>query len=81
MAWRVLDTDDGVWHVQAAAERLPNQATWQLTLSFRRQDESPRRSAIWATYPLESGSKSSLFAAADRIGDDELRQVLAQHTG
>ena len=80
MAWRVIDTEDEVWHVQAAAERRVDEKLWQLTLSFRCYGGDRKSSAFWAPYPLESGSKSSLFALADRIQDDELRDVLAQHS-
>ena len=80
MAWRVIDTQGEVWHVQAAAERRADKKLWQLTLSFRCYGGDRKSSAFWATYPLESRSKSSLFALADRIQDDELREVLAQHS-
>ncbi len=79
MAWRVIDIEDEVWHVQAAAERRPDGTRWHLTLSFRCYQGDRKSNAFWATYPLESGSKTSLFALADRIRDDELREVLAQH--
>ena len=80
MAWRVIDTEDEVWHVHAAAERRADKKLWQLTLSFRCYDGGRKSSAFWATYPLESGSKTSLFALADRIRDAELKELLAQHT-
>ncbi len=80
MTWRVIDIEDEVWHVQAAAERRADEKLWQLTLSFRCQDGGRKSRAFWATYPLESGSKTSLFALADRIRDAELREVLAQHS-
>lgn len=81
MAWRVIDTEDEVWHVQAAAERQPDEKLWQLTLSFRCYDGNRKSKAFWASYPIESQSKSSVFALADRIQDDELREVLAKHSG
>ena len=80
MAWRVIDTEDEVWHVQAAAERHADEKLWQLTLSFRCYDGFRKSNAFWAPYPLESGSKSSLFALAERIQDAELREVLAKHS-
>ena len=80
MAWRVIDTEDEVWHVQAAAERHSDEKLWQLTLSFRCYDGCRKSNAFWAPYPLESGSKSSLFALAERIQDAELREVLAKHS-
>ena len=79
MACRVIDTEDEVWHVQAAAERHADERLWQLALSFRCYDGNRKSAAFWASYPIESGSKSSLFALADRIQDDELRNVLANH--
>lgn len=81
MAWRVIDTEHEVWHVQAAAERHPDEKLWQLTLSFRCYDGNHKSKAFWASYPIESQSKSSVFALADRIQDDELRDVLAKHSG
>ncbi len=79
MVWRVIDTEDEVWHVQAAAERRPDDHTWQLSLSFRCQQGGGKARAFWTAYPLESGSKTLLFRLADRIRDDELRQVLQRH--
>jgi hypothetical protein len=57
----------------------PDARMWQLTLSFRaaRTDREPR--TFWASFPLESASKSSLFQAADRLTNDTLREVLVQH--
>lgn len=72
MAWRVIDTEDEVWHVQAAAERHADERLWQLALSFRCYDGDRKSKAFWASYPIKSGSKSSVFALADRIQDDEL---------
>ena len=79
MAWRTIETEDEVWNVQAAAERRSDVNLWQLSLSFRCQDGERKSSSFWATYPLESVSKSSLFALADRIEDAELRRVLDEH--
>ncbi len=79
MAWRVIETGEEVWHVQPAAEMRPDAKTWQLTLSFRatKTDREPR--AFWASFPIESSSKSSLFQAADRLTNDALVEVLVQH--
>ena len=79
MAWRIIDTDGEVWHVQAAAERRADTNLRQLSLAFRPRSSDREPRAIWAQYPLESVSKSSLFQAADRLSDDTLRQVLVQH--
>lgn len=79
MTWRVIETGQEVWHVRPAAEMRADQKTWQLTLSFRaaKSEREPRQ--FWASYPLESSSKSSLFQAADRLSTDALKEVLAQH--
>jgi hypothetical protein len=78
MPWRVIATDGAVWHVQAAAERRANERLWQLMLSFRAAGEGQRRS-VWAPYPIEAVSKSSLFLQADRLSDEDLRAVITQH--
>jgi hypothetical protein len=78
MAWRILSREGEVWHVHPAAERRANQATWQLMLSFR-GIATNRSRAIWASYPLESSSKSSLFMQAERISDEALHEVLSRH--
>ncbi len=77
MAWRVIDTDGELWHVQAAAERRADANIWQLALSFRAPGSE--KSAIWAQFPLEAVSKSSLYRAAESISDDALKELLAQH--
>jgi hypothetical protein len=79
MAWRVIDTGQEVWHVQPAAEMRPNASSWQLTLSFRATKTEREPRSFWTSYPLESNSKSSLFQAADRLTNDTLKEVLAQH--
>ncbi len=79
MAWRVIDTGDEVWHVQPAAEMRADARTWHLTLSFRVRSSDREPRAFWASFPLESASKSSLFKAADRLTNDALKEVLVQH--
>ena len=79
MAWRVIDANDEVWFVMATAERRHDTPEWQLTLRFRCKDQDRNHDPFWVQFPLESGSKSSLFALADRIADDELRRLLAEH--
>ncbi len=64
--------------VQAAAERRADTHLWQLSVSFRSKDSDREQGAIWANYPLESVSKSTLFQAADRIPDHELKDLLVQ---
>ncbi len=79
MAWRVIDADGHLWSVHPAAERRPNVSRWQLTLSFRAVDASPRSRTLWATCAVESDSKSSLFEAADRLTNDALKAILTRH--
>lgn len=81
MAWRVIASGGETWHVQAAAERRANAALWQLMLAFRPSGGARPGRTVWAPYPLESISKSSLFLQADRIPDEELRALLVQHIG
>ncbi|MFQ5550041.1 MAG: hypothetical protein ACE5FJ_02240 [Gemmatimonadales bacterium] len=78
MAWRIINSDGDTWHVQPAAEKCASQDIWTLTLSFRQADSEERR-CIWAPYPIESTSKSSVFTQADRISDDALRELLSEH--
>lgn len=78
MAWRVIDAEGQRWHVQPAAERRPNVRMWQLMLSFRREETEEGTATVWASYPMESSSKSSLFKAADRLSDEALREILAE---
>jgi hypothetical protein len=76
MAWRVIETDENVWHVQPAAERRGDQTIWQLMLSFRqKKEENP--SVFWAPFPIESSSKSALFSRAEGISDEDLRSLIA----
>ena len=77
MAWRVVDAAGEKWQVQPAAERRANAQFWQLILSFRASN--PERRTFWAPFPIESMSKSSLFYQAERITDEALRDVIAQH--
>lgn len=79
MAWRVIDALGETWHVQPAAEMRHDVKVWRLTLSFRAKSAEREPRAFWASYPLESSSKSSLFQAADRLPDDALKAILAQH--
>lgn len=79
MAWRVISRGDEEWHVQPAAERRANQSLWQLMLSFRTPSRVEEPRAFWASFPIESTSKSSLFMQAEKISDEDLRDVLIQH--
>ena len=77
MAWRQLELGDSVWNVTVAAERRANATSWHLVLAFR--EAVPQGNAFWTSYPIESASKSALFAQADRLTDDKLAAVLSQH--
>ncbi len=79
MAWRILSREGEVWHVHPAAERRANQVTWQLMLSFRASRNGGTSRCLWASFPLESSSKSSLFTQAEKIPDEVLHEVLSRH--
>jgi hypothetical protein len=75
MAWREVTLGETRWNVSAIAERTAKLKTWRLVLTFR-PAASPR-APIRALYPLESVSRSALFAQADRIPDDKIAALLA----
>jgi len=77
MAWRVVEHDDRRWTVSIAAERRANSPHWNLVFSFRPTDVGQR--SIWATYPVASSSKAALFAQAEKMSDDALTALLAEH--
>ncbi len=77
MAWRVLNYGDTQWNVTVAAERAAQSTSWRLVLAFRAA--GLQRRALWTPYPLVSTSKASLFAQADRLTDEKLTAVLADH--
>ena len=77
MAWRVVEFGDTQWNVSAAVERHSHNAYYRLILSFR--SSGPDGVSVWAPYPLESDSKSCLFAEADRLSTDRLAALLAEH--
>jgi hypothetical protein len=79
MAWRILSREGEVWHVHPAAERRANQSTWQLMFSFRASRNGAGSRCVWASFPLESSSKSSLFIQAEKIPDEALHEVLTRH--
>jgi hypothetical protein len=77
MAWRVVEHDDRRWTVTIAAERRANSPHWNLVFSFRPTEVGQR--SIWATYPVASSSKAALFAQAEKLSDDALTALLAEH--
>lgn len=79
MPWRVLEVGDQSWNVSLAAERCTSAVEWKLVVSFRAQ--GPERRSFSAPYPLESQSRAILFAQAERISDERLRELLQQHLG
>jgi hypothetical protein len=78
MPWRIIAHGSDVYHVDAIAERRAHTQAWQLALSFRAASEPARGPTMWALYPLEATSKSSLFIQAERIPDTELSRVLTE---
>ncbi|MEX0690529.1 MAG: hypothetical protein WD934_08185 [Gemmatimonadales bacterium] len=79
MPWRIINHANHVWHVQPAAERRAHQSLWQLMLSFRAVDTDGERRVVWASYPIESTTKSTLFTQAEKISDQALRDLLIEH--
>jgi len=77
MAWRVVEFADTQWSVSAAVERRPHKSYYRLVLGFR--SSGPDATSVWAPYPLESDSKSCLFAEAERLSTDRLAALLAEH--
>ena len=75
MAWRVLEHAGRSWNVSLAAERTPDSSEWNLVFSFRPAEAGQR--SIWATYPLTSSSKASLFTRAERLSNKDLQELLA----
>lgn len=79
MPWRVVEHGDTTWKVSFAAERTANTARWRLVLSFRAT--GPEARAFWASFPLESTSRSALYSQADHISADRLAAILSEHLG
>jgi hypothetical protein len=77
MAWRVVEFADTQWNVSAAVERRAHNSYYHLVLAFR--SSGPDATSVWAPYPLESDSKSCLFAEAERLSNDRLAALLAEH--
>jgi len=77
MAWREIHLGGVRWAVAPVAERVANAPSWRLVLSYRNATE-PRR-PVWASTGLTSSSRSDLYAQADRMPDERLTAVLAQH--
>ncbi|MGE0443417.1 MAG: hypothetical protein AB7L66_11770 [Gemmatimonadales bacterium] len=77
MAWRVLEVGDDVWNVSMAAERRANSDQWELVLSFRSSGPTPRR--FWAPVDMQSSSKATIYAQAEKLSDRELIELLNDH--
>jgi hypothetical protein len=75
MAWREVTVGETRWSVSPIAERTAKLKTWRLVLSFRAA--SSFQTPIRALYPLESSSRSALFAQADQIPVDRITALLA----
>ena len=77
MAWRVLEVGGEVWTVSIAAERRADSDRWELVLSFRAA--GPERRSFWKPYPIVAVSRSVVYTQAERIPDQELNAILAEH--
>ena len=77
MAWRVVEHASRRWHVTVAAERRANAAQWTLVFSFRAAP--PDQHSFWVTYPLQSPSRSALFAQAESVSNEDLAAIVAEH--
>jgi hypothetical protein len=77
MAWRVLELGDDVWNVSVAAERRASSDQWELVLCYRSNGNPPKR--FWATTPMQSSSKGSLYSLAEKLSDRELLGYLNEH--
>lgn len=77
MAWRVLELGDETWNISIAAERRANSDQWGLVLSFRSAGTTPRR--FWAPAPIQSTSKATLYALAEKLSDRDLIELMNEH--
>ena len=77
MSWREVVIGDLRWRVSPVVERLGDSPSWRLVLNCR-ADNGHRRS-VWAHTGLHSSSRSDLYAQADRLSDDRVAAVLAEH--
>jgi hypothetical protein len=77
MVWRVVEHDDRRWNVSILAERRGSSPQWTLVFSFRPVDQG--QGPLWATSPLTSTSKATLFAQAEKLSEDTLAAILAEH--
>ncbi|HEX3233014.1 MAG TPA: hypothetical protein VHR41_02375 [Gemmatimonadales bacterium] len=77
MVWRVVEHDDRRWNVSILAERRGNSPQWTLVFSFRPVDQA--QGPLWAASPLTSTSKATLFAQAEKLSEDMLAAILAEH--
>ena len=76
MAWREVTLGGTRWYVSPMAERVAHANAWRLVLSYRALAE--HRKSVCAAYPLESTSKATLYAQAERIPTEKLAEVLAE---
>ena len=77
MAWRVLEVADQTWNISIAAERRANSDQWGLVLSFRSAGTPPTR--FWAPVPIQSSSKATLYAQAEKLSDRDLIELVNAH--
>ncbi|MEP6574655.1 MAG: hypothetical protein ABJD11_18285 [Gemmatimonadota bacterium] len=79
MAWREITVAETRWSVSPLAERAAHASAWRLVLAFRPVPMTRR--SVCAPFPLESSSRSALFAQADRLSDDAIVATLADRIG
>ncbi|MBX3146757.1 MAG: hypothetical protein KF785_08285 [Gemmatimonadales bacterium] len=77
MPWRVLEVGDETWNISMAAERRANSEQWGLVLSFRSSGPVPKR--FWAPVPMQSTSKATIYAQAEKLSNRELQEVLTEY--
>jgi hypothetical protein len=77
MSWREVIVGEHRWRVSPVVERLGDSPSWRLVLNCR-PDHGTRRT-VWAQTDLRSSSRSDLYAQADRLSDDRVAAVLAEH--
>jgi len=76
MAWREVLVGDTRWNVSPVAERTAHDRCWRLVLACR--PIAPARHSVWAPTPMQSDSRSALFAEADRMSDEHIASMLAR---
>jgi len=79
MSWRLVAIGDTVWSVTPAAERSVHSALYRLVLSCRPRGGSGP--SVVVPYPLESPSKSAVFAQAENFPPERIAAFLGEQLG